>query len=57
MIFVIFVLFYGYYAIFEAVWNGQTPGKRLARIRVIKDSGRPITPAESVGRNLMRIVD
>ncbi|MGO9642916.1 MAG: RDD family protein [Candidatus Acidiferrales bacterium] len=57
VIFVIFVLFYGYYAIFEAVWNGQTPGKRLARIRVIKDSGRPITPSEAVGRNLMRIVD
>ncbi len=53
----VFVLFYGYFAIFEAVWNGQTPGKRLARIRVIKDSGRPITPSEAVGRNLMRIVD
>ena len=53
----IFLLFYGYYAIFEAVWNGQTPGKRLTRIRVIKDSGRPITPSEAVGRNLMRIVD
>ena len=56
-ILVSFVLFYGYFAIFEAVWNGQTPGKRLARIRVIKDSGRPITPSEAVGRNLMRIVD
>ena len=28
-----------------------------AGIRVIKDSGRPLTPAESIGRNLMRIVD
>jgi len=53
----IFIVFFGYFAIFEAVWNGQTPGKRITRIRVIKDSGRPITPAESVGRNLMRIVD
>jgi uncharacterized RDD family membrane protein YckC len=53
----IFSLYYGYFAAFEALWNGQTPGKRLLRIRVIKDTGRPMTPSESVGRNLMRIVD
>jgi uncharacterized RDD family membrane protein YckC len=52
-----FLLMYGYFAIFEIVWNGQTPGKRLAGIRVVKDSGRPLTPAEAIGRNLMRIVD
>jgi uncharacterized RDD family membrane protein YckC len=52
-----FVLAYGYFAIFEAIWNGQTPGKRKMGIRVIKDSGRPITPAESVARNLLRLVD
>jgi uncharacterized RDD family membrane protein YckC len=52
-----FVLYFGYFAIFEAIWNGQTPGKRMAQIRVIKESGRPITPGESVARNLMRIVD
>src|SRR4029077_14898954 len=28
-----------------------------AGIRVIKDSGRPLTATESIGRNLMRIVD
>jgi uncharacterized RDD family membrane protein YckC len=52
-----FLLYFGYYAFFEIFWNGQTPGKRKAGIRVIKDSGRPLTPAESIGRNLMRIVD
>src|SRR5580700_7294469 len=52
-----FFSYYGYFAIFEAIWNGQTPGKRAVRIRVIKESGRPITPSESVARNLMRIVD
>ena len=61
-VFAIFILFYfllyfGYFAFFEIIWNGQTPGKRRAGIRVIKDSGRPLTPAESIGRNLMRIVD
>src|SRR5215831_2431735 len=52
-----FLLYFGYFAFFEIIWNGQTPGKRKAGIRVIKDSGRPLTPAESIGRNLMRIVD
>jgi uncharacterized RDD family membrane protein YckC len=52
-----FLLYFGYYALFEIIWNGQTPGKRRVGIRVIKDSGRPLTPAESIGRNLMRIVD
>jgi uncharacterized RDD family membrane protein YckC len=52
-----FLLFFGYFAIFEIVWNGQTPGKRIIGLRVVKDSGRPLTAAESIGRNLMRIVD
>jgi uncharacterized RDD family membrane protein YckC len=57
LVLVIFSFYYGYFALFEAIWNGQTPGKRAAKIRVIKESGRPITPAESVARNMMRIVD
>ncbi len=52
-----FIVHFGYFAIFEAVWNGQTPGKRATHLRVIQDSGRPITPYESVARNLLRIVD
>jgi uncharacterized RDD family membrane protein YckC len=52
-----FVLYFGYFALFEVLWNGQTPGKKKEGLRVIKDSGRPITPAEAIGRNLMRIVD
>jgi len=52
-----FLLYFGYFAFFEIIWNGQTPGKRKIGIRVIKDSGRPLTAAESIGRNLLRIVD
>jgi uncharacterized RDD family membrane protein YckC len=52
-----FVIYWGYFAIFEALWNGQTPGKRHAGIRVIKESGRAITPFEAIGRNLVRIID
>jgi uncharacterized RDD family membrane protein YckC len=52
-----FLLYWGYFSLFEAFWNGQTPGKRLLKIRVIKDSGRQITLFESLARNLIRIVD
>jgi uncharacterized RDD family membrane protein YckC len=57
LIFVYFILVYGYFMLFESIWNGQTPGKRLTHIRVIKDSGQPITAIDAVGRNLLRIVD
>jgi uncharacterized RDD family membrane protein YckC len=56
-ILVYFVLMYGYFILFESIWNGQTPGKRITHLRVIKDSGQPITAVDAVGRNLMRIVD
>ncbi|HEY1940192.1 MAG TPA: RDD family protein [Candidatus Angelobacter sp.] len=55
--FVLFCINWGYYAIFESIWKGQTPGKRWARIRVIKDSGRPINAFEAISRNLIRFVD
>ena len=56
-IFTGFAIYWGYFAIFEIVWKGQTPGKRIAGIRVIKESGRPINAFEAIGRNLMRSVD
>jgi len=56
-IFVFFLLYWGYFAIFETLWKGQTPGKRQAGIRVIRDSGREITATEAIGRNLLRSVD
>jgi uncharacterized RDD family membrane protein YckC len=52
-----FLLFWGYFSLFEAFWNGQTPGKRLLKIRVIKDSGRQITLFEALARNLLRVID
>lgn len=52
-----FLLYSGYYAIFEMVWNGQTPGKRYAKIRVIRGDGRPVSAYESIVRNVVRIVD
>jgi uncharacterized RDD family membrane protein YckC len=52
-----FLLQWGYFSLFEAFWNGQTPGKRLLNLRVIQQSGRPIGLFESLGRNLIRIID
>lgn len=52
-----FLLNSGYFALFEAFWNGQTPGKRYAQIRVIKDDGRPIGAYEAIVRNALRLVD
>src|ERR1700722_1749730 len=57
LIFVYFLMIYGYYILFETIWNGQTPGNRLTHIRVIKDSGQPITAIDSFARNLLRLVD
>ena len=56
-IFVGFAIYWGYFAIFEIIWKGQTPGKRVAGIRVIKESGRPINAFEAIGRNFLRAVD
>jgi len=57
LLFAGFCVYWGYYALFEALWNGQTPGKRWAGIRVIKDTGRPINAFEAIARNLVRVID
>jgi len=57
LLFVFFSVQFGYFALFESLWNGQTPGKRWTRLRVIKDDGRPITPYDAILRNLLRTVD
>jgi uncharacterized RDD family membrane protein YckC len=56
-IFLPFLVYWGYFTLFEAFWNGRTPGKRLTKIRVIQRSGRGIGLFESMTRNLLRIVD
>jgi uncharacterized RDD family membrane protein YckC len=53
----LFFLFSGYFAFFEWFWSGQTPGKKLMRLRVIREDGRPITLWEALVRNVLRIVD
>src|SRR6478672_3604751 len=57
MIVLLFVIFDGYFAVFEWLWSGQTPGKRWLKLRVIREDGRPISFFEAVVRNLLRVVD
>ena len=57
VIFLIFLMNWGYFTLFEAFWNGRTPGKRVAKIRVIQKSGRAIGLFESMARNFVRYVD
>ncbi len=56
-ILLVFCLFYGYFIAFEQYWNGQTPGKRMLGIRVVRDGGYPVELAGSTIRNLVRIIE
>lgn len=52
-----FALLWGYYIFFEMLWNGQSPGKRWAGLRVIQRDGKPIDLFAALIRNLVRIID
>ena len=52
-----FAILWGYYLLFEGLRDGQTPGKRLLRLRAVRDGGFSVGFAASAVRNLMRIVD
>ena len=52
-----FGVLWGYYVLFEGLMDGQTPGKRLNRIRVVKEGGYSVTFGTSAIRNLIRVLD
>jgi len=52
-----FMLFVGYFIVFEWRWAGRTPGKRLLGIRVVRDGGFPVDFTASVIRNVVRILE
>ena len=52
-----FALLWGYYVLFEGLRDGQTPGKRIHRLRVVRDGGYSVTFGVSAARNLVRILD
>ena len=46
-----------YFAIFEYLWDGQTPGKRWFGLRVTTTDGLPLGLWPAVIRNVVRVVD
>jgi uncharacterized RDD family membrane protein YckC len=46
-----------YWTAAEVLMDGQTPGKRLVGIRVVRVDGSPVGVLESAVRNLVRVVD
>lgn len=52
-----FLVEWGYFVLFEALWGGRTPGKRALDLRVIGHEGHPLRFGQSVLRNLLRAAD
>ncbi|MBL7220620.1 MAG: RDD family protein [Phycisphaerae bacterium] len=52
-----FLLFWGYFVFFELWTNGQTPGKKSQKLRVVKDGGGGVGFTEVAIRNLLRVID
>lgn len=52
-----FLVFWFYPVLFEALWDGRTPGKRALGLRVVAADGAPIGWLASFVRNLLRVVD
>ncbi len=52
-----FALYNGYFILFEWLLNGQTPGKRLLHIRVVKQGGFALRFFDTLLRNLLRVID
>jgi len=46
-----------YFILFEIIWSGQTPGKRVFGLRVIDRNGGVLTPDAIVARNLSREIE
>jgi uncharacterized RDD family membrane protein YckC len=52
-----FIIYFGYFIYFEMAWQGQTPGKKFAGIRVIEQNGQPVSRSSVFIRNLLRVID
>ena len=53
----LFFFQWGYFTFFEMFKNGQSPGKKVLRISVIRSDGEPLEASVIVLRNLLRAVD
>ncbi len=53
----LFALQWLYGAVCETLWSGQTPGKMVLGLRVVRDDGAPARLPDFLLRNLLRAVD
>ncbi|ELR98378.1 RDD family protein [Gloeocapsa sp. PCC 73106] len=56
-ILMVFFFYTSYFVFFETLWQGQTPGKRWTKIRVISDDGTEVSLTQSLLRALLRPID
>jgi len=54
VILIIFMIFMGYFIVCELLMNGQTIGKRILGLRVIRDNGQPIEFSHALIRGIIR---
>jgi uncharacterized RDD family membrane protein YckC len=52
-----FMLFFGWFIVFEAWWSGRTPGKRALGLRVVRDGGFSLDLGAAIIRNLVRVAE
>ncbi len=52
-----FLVFWFYHVFFEMLMRGQSPGKRIMKLVVIRENGSPVTWESSILRNFLRVVD
>jgi uncharacterized RDD family membrane protein YckC len=57
LVLVTFTIAWSYFVLLEWLWQGQTVGKRLYGLRVIRDDGAPAGFVAVLVRNVIRIVD
>ena len=53
----VFLILFGYPALLEARWNGQTVGKRALGLRVVTVEGSPVRFRHAAIRSMLSIVD
>jgi uncharacterized RDD family membrane protein YckC len=57
VILLLFMIFFGWFIVFETWWSGRTPGKRALGLRVVRDGGFPLDAGAAVIRNLVRVAE
>jgi uncharacterized RDD family membrane protein YckC len=52
-----FLVLFAYDVLFEVLGGGQTPGKRISGLRVVRSDGSPVDLRASAVRNIARLID